>query len=166
MKSDYKRTGPDSRPVHRIAAERALGRPLDLRHPVHHFDEDTFNNANNNLVICESASYHEILHIRAKILRAGFDPNAHKRCPRCEEYKLRNEFSMNRRKWDGLAPICKPCDSRRVVNGRTPEKKARIAERRQERERDPAVREAIRAYQQEYIPEWKAGIRRRIDKKH
>lgn len=50
---------------HRWIAERALGRPLDSRHPVHHVDGVKTNNAPSNLVICESDGYHQLLHERA-----------------------------------------------------------------------------------------------------
>ena len=48
----------------RFKAEQALGKSLNSKHPVHHFDEDTENDKNNNLVVCEDSSYHSFLHKR------------------------------------------------------------------------------------------------------
>jgi len=57
---------------HIVIAEKALGRSLKyFRHAhqnnevVHHVDENKMNNANDNLLICES-SYHKALHGRLR----------------------------------------------------------------------------------------------------
>lgn len=39
-----------------------MGKKLDSKHPVHHVDGDVKNNSNNNLVVCEDAGYHYLLH--------------------------------------------------------------------------------------------------------
>jgi hypothetical protein len=56
---------------HIIVAEKALGRPLEEKHPVHHFDLNRANNANSNLVICEDEAYHKLLHQRQRALEAA-----------------------------------------------------------------------------------------------
>ncbi len=63
---------------HILIAEKALGKPLDGKHPVHHFDENKQNNANGNLVICEDESYHRLLHRRMRALLACGNPDFNK----------------------------------------------------------------------------------------
>ena len=71
--------------VHRIVAERALGRPLEPRMVVHHVDEDKTNNVGANLVICPDRHYHWMLHKRLAALEATGDANA-QRCEHCGKW--------------------------------------------------------------------------------
>lgn len=48
--------------LHRIIAERSLGRSLRPGEIVHHLDEDKTNNSPENLVVCSSASVHRQYH--------------------------------------------------------------------------------------------------------
>jgi hypothetical protein len=57
-------------PEHMLLAERALGKILPPKAVVHHIDGTRHNNKNNNLVICESQSYHLLLHRRARAIKA------------------------------------------------------------------------------------------------
>src|SRR5690242_4368171 len=49
---------------HVMLAEKALGKQLPRGAQVHHVDGNKQNNAPNNLVVCEDASYHRLLHQR------------------------------------------------------------------------------------------------------
>jgi hypothetical protein len=51
--------------VHRIVAEKALGRKLKIDEEVHHIDGDKMNASPGNLLIC-SSRYHKELHQRCK----------------------------------------------------------------------------------------------------
>lgn len=91
-------------------AEAALGRHLEVAHPVHHHNEIRSDNSNGNLVICEDKSYHHILHSRMRILAMGGDPDLHKWCPRCTQMVLRSDFSpSNAKRFGGLYPYCRLC---------------------------------------------------------
>lgn len=70
---------------HVLVAERVLGRPLPTGACVHHVDFDKTNNDPSNLVICESASYHAIIHARLRALRACGDPGK-RSCSYCHEW--------------------------------------------------------------------------------
>ncbi len=54
---------------HRLIAEKVLGKFLPENAVVHHRNGDTFDNKNDNLIICENDSYHKILHSREKAFR-------------------------------------------------------------------------------------------------
>ena len=99
--------------VHRIRAERALGRPLPWGVQVHHVDGTVGDHS--QLVICESDRYHKLLHARTRIVTLGGNPNTQKWCPQCEALKPRTEFSKNRVMYAGLSNLCRPCHSAEVV---------------------------------------------------
>ena len=96
---------------HRIVAERVLGRPLPAGACVHHVDEDKGNNANQNLVICQDDAYHNELHRRARILRAGGNPNTDKYCNDCKRVLPPENFSLRSYgSRDGRVSTCRPCN--------------------------------------------------------
>lgn len=70
---------------HIVIAQRVLGRPLPKGAEVHHVDGNPRNNALINLVICENHAYHYLLHVRARIVKAGGNPNTDKVCSRCHQ---------------------------------------------------------------------------------
>lgn len=47
---------------HRLVAEAILGRPLEPRERVHHDNEDKADNRRENLIVCEDAGYHRVIH--------------------------------------------------------------------------------------------------------
>lgn len=56
-----KRINGENKLIHRVMAERVLGRPLKTNEMVHHIDGNRLNNVNANLLIC-TRSYHAWLH--------------------------------------------------------------------------------------------------------
>jgi hypothetical protein len=83
MKAKYKMIGKCY--VHKGIAEKTLGRKLKYGECVHHIDYNTFNNSNNNLVICPNEEYHKLLHIRTDALNITGDANK-RRCTYCKKY--------------------------------------------------------------------------------
>lgn len=70
---------------HVQVAERALGKSLPKGVQIHHVDEDRSNNAPDNLVICEDAAYHQLLHRRRRALKACGHADWRK-CHICQQY--------------------------------------------------------------------------------
>jgi hypothetical protein len=68
-----------------LVAEHALGRRLPKGVEVHHVDENKSDDSNMNLVICESAAYHRLLHRRKRAL-AACGRAAWRLCNFCHRY--------------------------------------------------------------------------------
>lgn len=94
---------------HILIAEKALGKYIDKKHPIHHVDGNAANNTNDNLVICENQGYHMILHARTRTVLAGGNPNTEKYCNLCKHVKHKSKFFKNRTSWDNFDSTCKDC---------------------------------------------------------
>ena len=101
--------GRGSTGEHTVLAERALGRRLPPEAEIHHIDGNPKNNTSSNLVICENQAYHALLHRRARVVRAGGNPNLDKICTRCHAVKPTSEFHKNASRPGGLQGPCKQC---------------------------------------------------------
>lgn len=102
-----------SRFEHRIIAERVVGRSLPATVVIHHVNGQPADNRHSNLVICENSAYHSLLHVRARIVKRGGDPQRQKICSGCQELKVKAEFWRAKRTWDGFQQMCRNCDRRR-----------------------------------------------------
>ena len=76
--------------LHRVRAEKALGRPLPAGAVVHHADGSKADDA--PLVICQDQAYHRFLHARMRVKAAGGNPNVDAICERCRRVKPRAFF--------------------------------------------------------------------------
>lgn len=70
---------------HLLVAERALGKSLPDGAQVHHVNGDRSDNRPANLVVCQDAAYHKLLHRRQRALKACGNANWHK-CRYCKEW--------------------------------------------------------------------------------
>ena len=80
-----KRVGRRLYKAHVLIAEKALGHSLPEGAIVHHVNEDTFDNRNENLVICPSKAYHALIHQRMRALEACGHADWRK-CSYCFQY--------------------------------------------------------------------------------
>lgn len=98
---------------HVLIAEAALGRPLPPSVEVHHVDEDTQNNANSNLVICQDKAYHKLLHTRTRTVQAGGDPDTQKVCSTCRCVRSFGDFNKaSDNRGNGLQSQCRECSKK------------------------------------------------------
>ncbi len=70
---------------HTVIVEKVLGKKLPPKAETHHMDNNKSNNSNKNLVICNDAGYHMLLHSRAMAKGATGDVNS-KQCHFCKEW--------------------------------------------------------------------------------
>jgi hypothetical protein len=93
MNHGYVRVGVGGRKdlAHRVIVERALGKPLPSTAVVHHVDGNKANNANANLVVCPSESYHRLLHRRQEALTLTGNANL-VRCHICGIFSTPDEM--------------------------------------------------------------------------
>lgn len=94
---------------HILIVERAIGKYLRRSADVHHVDGNSRNNANTNLVACDSRGYHKLLHVRTRIVKAGGDPNTQHFCSTCKQLKSRSEFWASSARQIGLQNRCIAC---------------------------------------------------------
>lgn len=89
---------------HILIAETALGKSLPIGAEVHHFNEITSDNANNNLVICENHAYHQLLHVRARAMAACGNPDW-VACRVCHRYDEPSSLVIGYYKWSERAAL-------------------------------------------------------------
>jgi hypothetical protein len=100
--------------LHRVRAERALGKPLPSRAEVHHADGSKSDDG--PLVICQDRAYHLLLHARMRVLKAGGNPNTDALCGSCGQVKNRAEFLTRTDRRNGnivLRDGCRDCRNAR-----------------------------------------------------
>jgi hypothetical protein len=93
---------------HRVIVEELLGRALSSKVSIHHLDGDRSNNAHDNLVVCEDAAYHRLLHKRAMALIVTGNPKL-RRCCVCGLWKEESDYWM-RHQGKYMHNRCKTCN--------------------------------------------------------
>src|SRR3990167_1068668 len=131
--------------VHRIRAEHAYGGHLPIGAEVHHVDGTT--SSQSPLVICQDAAFHDLLHIRTRVVRAGGNPNTDAVCSARGTVKPLTEFAPAQSRVNGHSHRCRDCSAererqRRATSGPTinarlratyASRKAALTARRRER---------------------------------
>ena len=81
---------------HVLIAESVIGKALPKGACVHHIDGNPHNNANSNLVICQSQAYHMLIHQRQAALEAIGNADW-RACNICKKYNAPENLyiSMN-----------------------------------------------------------------------
>lgn len=77
----------------RWVIEKVRRRILPQKAIVHHIDGNTLNDDLSNLVVCEDAIYHKLLHVRAEALKATGNPHSRK-CHFCQRWGVPGEGDM------------------------------------------------------------------------
>lgn len=77
--------GGVEKPEHVRICEKAIGKPLPSGAVVHHVDGNRLNNDPSNLIICQDAAYHNLLHARTRAMAAAGSASA-RVCCRCGKY--------------------------------------------------------------------------------
>jgi hypothetical protein len=72
---------------HILVAEKSIGRYLPITAEVHHVNGVKDDNRASNLVVCENAAYHALLHVRLNAYRATGNVEARK-CWICHQYDI------------------------------------------------------------------------------
>lgn len=110
----FRYAGGSTSYVHRLVAERVLGRALPPGADVHHINENKLDNRRCNLLICPSRKYHMELHQRMKVRDAGGDPWNDKWCAgQCQRPISKLLFTTKPSTGDGLASECRACANAR-----------------------------------------------------
>jgi hypothetical protein len=74
-------------------AVKAIGKALPEKAEIHHVDENSLNNENCNLIVCQDHEYHMLLHYRMKALKATGNARSHY-CAICKKWSLPNDPDM------------------------------------------------------------------------
>lgn len=80
---------------HRLMAEKAIGKPLSCKSPVHHHTKNRHDNS--SLVICQDYAYHKLLHRRTRAFEACGHANW-RQCRYCRKYDELNHLIITGRK--------------------------------------------------------------------
>lgn len=86
----------NTRRIHILMAERAIGKTLPMGAHVHHVNENWLDNRPENLVICPDAAYHKLLHRRTNALNACGNADWLS-CGYCKQYDAPENLSVRRR---------------------------------------------------------------------
>ena len=79
---------------HILVAERAFGGPLPAGSVVHHVNQNKLDNHPENLVICPSEAYHQLLHRRMRALEQSGNAS-NRQCMYCKDWSLESVMKVS-----------------------------------------------------------------------
>ena len=101
----------DKNHVHINVAEAALGKKLPKGSVVHHVNENKHDNRNENLVICNSRAYHNLIHRRIRAYEATGDADSVK-CVYCKEWGTSSSMYVRERSRGGHEARHRSCHAK------------------------------------------------------
>ena len=94
---------------HRLIVEKAIGKKLPAQATVHHIDGDRANNSNHNLLVCQDAAYHNLIHYRTDALAASGNAS-YVKCCYCKEWGPPDELTIVKLKKRCMHAYHKSCN--------------------------------------------------------
>lgn len=79
---------------HVLIVEAVIGHELPKGAQVHHIDGNRLNNSNSNLLVCQSDSYHKLIHVRTQAYEASGNAN-NRKCTICKKYDSLENLKKN-----------------------------------------------------------------------
>jgi hypothetical protein len=92
--------------VHRLVAEKAMGRKLKEGEEVHHVNGDKKDSRRDNLVVC-TRSYHQLIHERLRVQQCSYNPNEYLWCGHHKCCHKKEEFVSDEKQPTGYYWVCK-----------------------------------------------------------
>lgn len=89
---NYRGHAGGTKSEHIRLVEGVLGRALPDKAEIHHVNGNRRDNRHGNLVVCENHTYHMLLHVRARVIREGGNPNTDRICSGCKRLVLIKGF--------------------------------------------------------------------------
>lgn len=110
LKPPHKR---DRTGFHVLIAEKVLGKKVPKGAVIHHINGNDKDNHISNLLICQDAAYHRLIHKRMRIVNAGGHPSTDRICSSCKKLKSISEFDPSDFRKSGRCIPCKREDTKR-----------------------------------------------------
>lgn len=98
-----------------LVAEKAIGKYLPKKAVVHHVDENKLNDLPSNLVICEDENYHRLFHRRARIVKAGGNPEIQQLCSTCNVVRNHCWFRKVKGYYSLYRTECTECEAKSAL---------------------------------------------------
>lgn len=88
-----------------LIVEKVLGKRLPIGAVIHHINENSMNDDNSNLIVCENRAYHNLLHLRMRALKACEHADWRK-CKFCKQWDDPIKLYIPPIGWNTYHPNC------------------------------------------------------------